>query len=743
MRAEPLDPTLSFPRLQARTRRFRLGSPHAVQPVGDGSQALFLRSGGPADPATALWLSDLSADRPRERLLADPRTLLAGVDEDDVPAAERARRERSREQSGGIVAYDVDADGMYAAFALSGRLWLTDITTGRTRELPAIGPVIDPRISPDGSRIAWSTGPAVHVVEVTSGAVSTVVSADGPDVTWGLADFIAAEEMDRYHGLWWSPDSRTLLAQRTDESTVATWYLADPAHPDRPPEPRRYPQALTRNADVRLYALDPAGPSRAPVEIGWDHEAYEYLAVVHWSRHGDPIVLVQSRDQRDDVVLSADPTTGDTRVLTRHHDDAWLELIGGLPALAPGGRLVDGVADPATDTYRLRIDGEPFSPPGLQVRGVLHIENTGVVVRASRDPCSLDIVRIGWDGRESPISDRPGVHLAAFGGSGLARTSLSMDDDRPVVVHRWQAPPPIGRHETVLTDLSGVPGFVTGVQFATLGEHELRAAVVRPGPDSPFHGADTLPVLVRPYGGPGHARVMLARGAYWEDQWWADQGFVVLVADGRGTPGRGPAWDRQIRDRFAEVSLADQIEAVRALPQVAPEADLSRVAMIGWSYGGFLSALAVLRAPEVFAAAVAGAPPTDWTLYDTHYTERYLGLDPAVYRANSLIDAAAGLRRPLLLVHGMADDNVAVANTLRLSSALLAAGRPHGVLPLTGITHMTTDEAVAEGLLLVQLRFLRQALGLRDPDPYDPDPHEPDQPEPDQPEPDHGRKLQP
>jgi dipeptidyl-peptidase-4 len=200
---------------------------------------------------------------------------------------------------------------------------------------------------------------------------------------------------------------------------------------------------------------------------------------------------------------------------------------------------------------------------------------------------------------------------------------------------------------------------------------------------------------------------------YWEAQWWADQGFIVLTADGHGTTGRGPAWDRAIFKNMAQVTLDDQIEALQALPEYAPEADLHHVAMIGWSYGGFLSALAVLRAPDAVHAACAGAPPTDWTLYDTHYTERYLGLDPDVYRSNSLLDDAKGLRRPLLLIHGFADDNVSVANTLRLSQALLAEGKDHAVLPLNGITHMTNDETVAENLLIAQRDFLYQALGLR------------------------------
>jgi dipeptidyl-peptidase 4 len=192
----------------------------------------------------------------------------------------------------------------------------------------------------------------------------------------------------------------------------------------------------------------------------------------------------------------------------------------------------------------------------------------------------------------------------------------------------------------------------------------------------------------------------------------------VVVADGRGTPGRGPDWDRAVWRDLAGPVLDDQIEALNAAAARHQDLDLSRVAIRGWSFGGFLAALAVLRRPDVFHAAIAGAPVTDWRLYDTHYTERYLGdpgPDPAAYDTSSLLADAPGLSRPLLLIHGLADDNVVAAHTLRLSSALLATGRPHCVLPLSGVTHMASQEEVAENLLLFQVDFLRRCLGAGGP----------------------------
>jgi dipeptidyl-peptidase-4 len=230
-----------------------------------------------------------------------------------------------------------------------------------------------------------------------------------------------------------------------------------------------------------------------------------------------------------------------------------------------------------------------------------------------------------------------------------------------------------------------------------------------------------LPVLMDPYGGPHGQRVYAARNPHLTSQWFAEQGFAVVVVDGRGMPGRGPEFERAVHLDLAAPVLDDQVEALRALAVENPDLDLTRVGIRGWSFGGFLAALAVLRRPDVFHAAVAGAPVTDWALYDTHYTERYLGhpdREPAAYERSSLLaDAATPAsedrpNRPLMIIHGLADDNVVAAHTLRLSSALLAAGRPHQVLPLSGVTHMTPQEVVAENLLLLQVRFLRDALGV-------------------------------
>jgi dipeptidyl-peptidase-4 len=235
--------------------------------------------------------------------------------------------------------------------------------------------------------------------------------------------------------------------------------------------------------------------------------------------------------------------------------------------------------------------------------------------------------------------------------------------------------------------------------------------VVRP---RDFDPARRYPVLVDAYGGPHHIHVTASRQRWQLDQWYADQGFIVVSIDGRGTPGRGSAWEHAIYQKFDSVPLEDQVAGLRELAAHHPAMDLQRVAIDGWSYGGYLAAQAVLRRPDVFRAAVAGAPVTDWYDYDTHYTERYLGIPPAaddVYRSSSLLTYASDLRRPLLLLHGTADDNVYFCHSLKLAGALFRHGKNFELVPLSGLTHMVPDPQVMENLHGRIVRFLQEHLG--------------------------------
>ncbi len=521
--------------------------------------------------------------------------------------------------------------------------------------------------------------------------------------TCGLVDFIAAEELDRSRGFWWAPDSSALLVERVDETPVQEWWIADPVHPAQAPRPHRYPAAGTANADVSLELV---GLDGTTTTVGWDHDRYPYLVEVSWQPGHGPLLVVMTRAQQDQAVLAVDPATGVTTVVAEIHDDAWVDAVPGATRWSPDGRLLTLRADHETDTYRLHLGDDWLSPARLQLRGVVEVDESGVLVATAPDPLVSALALVGWDGAVEPVGPQEGwtIGRRTAGTSVLvSRTLESLD-----VAHRVVT----GSASYDVVNHAERPQVTPVVTVIEAGERAIRTAVLFPRDHVP--GSRRLPVLLSPYGGPHHQEVIAVGRAFGEDQWLADQGFCVVVADGRGTPGRGPAFERSVFRDYATPVLADQVAALDAVLERWPDdTDGERVGIRGWSFGGFLAALAVLRRPDRFHAAVAGAPVTVQALYDTAYTERYLGhpdTDPEAYRICSLIDDAPSLRRPLLIMHGLTDDNVVVAHTLALSAALTAAGRPHQVLPLSGVTHMTPQVEVAENKLLLELDFLTRSL---------------------------------
>ncbi|MET8899421.1 prolyl oligopeptidase family serine peptidase [Streptomyces sp. NPDC004538] len=697
----------SFPKRHARTQRFTLGAPRSFTVAPDGSRVAFLRSGTGTDRANSLWVLDI--DGGTEHVAADPRALLGGAEEALSPE-ERARRERSREGGAGIVGYATDSAVELASFALSGRLFAAQLRAGTARELSTPGPVIDPRPSPDGRHIAYAARGGLRVVGSDGDGDRALAEADGEGVTYGLAEFIAAEEMGRSRGFWWSPDSDRLLVARVDDTPVQRWWISDPARPERDPQHVPYPAAGTANADVRLFVL---GLDGGRTEVLWDRARYPYLARVHWSASGAPLLLVQARDQRSQLFLAVDTVSGTTRMVHADEDPIWLELFPGVPCWSPSGQLVR-IADEGG--ARVLAVGERLLTGGqLHLRAVLDVGDDDVLVSASAGAEAADpetgevhVYRVNELGVER-VSQEPGVHTAVRSGnvSVLVSATLDRPGARAVVLRD-------GKTAATVASYAEDPGLSPRVTLTRGGARAVPCAVLMP---TDYHGDTLLPVLLDPYGGPHGQRVVAAHNAHLTSQWFADQGFAVIVADGRGTPGHSPAWEKSIKDDVAAVVLQDQVDALQALAADFP-LDLNRVAVRGWSFGGYLAALAALRRPDVFHAAVVGAPVTDLRLYDTHYEERYLGdpgEQPDVYRRNSVIDDAglvdaAEPHRPMMVIHGLADDNVVVAHSLRLSSALLAAGRPHEVLPLSGVTHMTPQESVAENLLLLQVDFLKRSL---------------------------------
>ena len=514
----------SFPRQKARTRDFTLGAPRSFEVAADGSRVVFLRSAAGDDPQTALWVFD-TAQR-QERLVVDPATILGDAPAEELSVEERARRERTRETGAGIVSYAIDRNARIAVFPLSGSLVVADLLQGGATQLAVPTPVLDPRPDPTGRRVAFVHERSLQVLELADGAVTRLAGEEQPDVTWGVAEFVAAEEMHRERGYWWAPDGDALLVTRVDESAVPRLWISDVANPASPPRAVRYPTAGSPNATVQAYLVRLDGTER--VRVTWDRDAYPYLVAAHWDEHG-PLVAVQTRDQRQLVVLGVDSKTGATTLLTTQADDAWVDVIPGALRRLGDGRLVTvGAAD---DAVSLLIDGAPVTPPDLEVRAVLAAADDEVLFTASTEPTDVGVWRWSTTGDLSELTQPGGVHTAAARGGVHVIGSSGMDHDGT----RWLL------DDHVFESSAETPLLSPSVELLTVGPRQLRVGLLLPRDHEP---GTPLPVLMDPYGGPHFLRVQQSRRLWLEPQWLADQGFAVIVADGRGTPGRGRAWAR-------------------------------------------------------------------------------------------------------------------------------------------------------------------------------------------------------
>lgn len=677
------------------TRSWTAGRPAAVTVAPEGDAVLFLRS-APRSRAQDLYVFDVAARD--TRVLASAATLLGGRDE-ELSDEERARRERQRVGSTGITGYKLSDSGRHVLITLSGKLHVLDRADGTSRLIEGVEGVTDSRFSPDDRYISYVKDHDLYVCDWQSGQVTQITTGGTDELSHAEAEFVAQEEMGRHTGYWWSPDSTMLVYQETDTREVEKLYIADAAAPNRAPKPWPYPRAGKSNANVRLGLIPLDGGTTTWIE--WDAEKFPYLATVRWSKNAPLTILVQDRRQREEVLLRVDHLTGHTYELLRETDPAWINIDQAMPRwLENTPRFLwtteaDGerrLCLHDADGRRLRVLNPDDS---FRYRGLVHVdESRGVVIVAGSDqPTQSHLYELSLEGGPAQrLTTEPGNHSRIYARDG--RIYIDRFDSL-TESSEWTVRTADGTALGLLPSQARRPPFTPRVELTRVGRNnEFDAAIVRP---RNFQPGLKYPVIVSVYGGPSGGVVHSSGRGYMMQQWYADQGFIVVSSDNRGVENRGRAWERAIAGNFGHIPLDDQITALRALGARYPELDLGRVGIMGWSFGGYMSALAVCKRGDVFHAAAAGAPVTDWKWYDTHYTERYLGLpeeNKEGYRRSSVLTYAKNLRRPLLIIHGTADDNVYFVNSLALTDTLIRAGRPFEFAPLSGYAHGVRDAAM-------------------------------------------------
>jgi len=680
----------------AETSRYRYGAPSGMRFTPGAGALLYLRSGG-RDAVRDLYELDLATGE--ERVLATADRLLDG-EKEELSAEELARRERRRDSGRGLTSFSLSPNGERVLLPLSGRLFVLDRGTGRVREVGAGGEGgrIDARFSPDASMIGFARDNDFWVMDVETGAERRLTSSDHPRVSFGEAEFVAQEEMGRNRGYWFSPDSSKALYQKTDTRDVVTFRVMDPSDPGKAPREWAYPRAGTNNAEVTLGLRELAG--EGVVDVVWDRERYPYLASVVWGKEAPLTLVVQTRDQTEAAVLAVDDETGATRELFVERDEAWVDLDQSVPEWIEGGSAFLWSTE-RNGGRQLEIREADGSLRGVVTGAVdgyeelLGVDDDEVFYRARKNQIETHIERAWLDpamGEPRAMSEGIGLFSAEFSDDAgfYALRGERLDGARVSEVRMTS-----GVAIAELPDAREEPAGDVNIELTRVQASRLyNASIVRP---ADYVKGKAYPVLVRIYGGPTSVMVRPTETALALDQWFADHGMIVVRFDGRGTPGRGSRWLREVKGDFITAPLDDLTEFVTALCAQNADMDAERVGIFGWSWGGYYSAMAACRRPDVFASAVIGAPVADWLDYDTHYTERYMGVPGEAgveYESSSVLTYADELRVPALLIHGTADDNVYFTHSAKLADAWLRAGIPFEFLPLAGQTHSPTDPEV-------------------------------------------------
>jgi dipeptidyl-peptidase-4 len=707
----PLERLFESPSLSGPTPRLPGLSP-------DGRLVTVLRNRADERERYDLWAIDASTGA--ARMLVDSARIGTGA---ALSEEEKMRRERLRiAGTRGITDYEWAPDGKTILVPIDGDLYLATLDGHVRRLTDTRATEIDAKVSETGRYVSFLRDQNLYVMEMASGRERALTKDGGGTLSWGAAEFVAEEEMDRHTGYWWSPDDRHLAVARVDESPVAIVTRAAIGAEGTKLVEQRYPAAGTHNAIVDLYVMAPDGSGRVKADLGADPDVY--LTRVDWSADGNRLFVQRmSRDQKKLDLLAVDPATGKSVLLFSETSPTWVNLNSNFHALKDGSLIWSSERSGWSHLYRWNkgewtqlthgdwavehVAGIDEKTHSLYFTGTLETPIEQQLYRIDYlDPSApVRLTEAGWwnavemDKKASRLlvtrsnPAQPGqVYLADTKGKRLAWVEENrLDSSHPYA-------PFLDSHVApVFGTMTGPDGSL--LYYRMIAPHRV------PG--------KRYPVFVNVYAGP-HGQ--LVTGAWYRDlplhEHLVDEGWIVFTIDGRGTNRRGKKFEDAIYHAMGDAEVQDQLAGLSWLKR-QDFVDPARIAVMGWSYGGYMVLKLLEKAPGAFAAGAAVAPVTRWELYDTFYTERYLGnpaADPNPYRTSDALGEAEQITDPLLIVHGMSDDNVVFENTTALIAGLQQAKRPFELMVYPGATHAIAGEGLQTHVWMTIENFLNRTV---------------------------------
>ena len=703
----------------------------------DSSFVTYLQGKSEDKDRLDLWAYDIGQGR--ASMLVDSRNL--APDGETLSDEELSRRERQRTAAlSGILEYSFAPSGRALLFPLGGNLYYCDLSKPANEAVMEIDPstsfASDPSISPAGRYAACIRDQNLHVHDLVTHQGRALTSDGSGPIKNGMAEFIAQEEMDRTTGYWWAPDDRHIAFARVDETPIELTERFEIAADNVATFSRRYPVAGGRNALVRLGVIDIQCAAVTWIDLGSDTDIY--LARVNWLPDGKTLAIQrQSRDQQQLDLLFADIETGQSRVVLTETSTSWVELHDEISFLKRSNEFIWASSrDGFRHLYLYDYDGRQlrqltdgnWTIDDFRARAIKGIDEERRMVyftATAKSPTERQLYRASLDTNDPSkierISQDDGLHGITMSAdarfyvdnftSGTQPPQVSLHGADGRLLARLLENRLEGRHPDApyLADNS-LP------EFGTLKAADGQALHYRLFKPRHFDPEKRHPAIVDVYGGPGVQRVL--------DNWTGSSftqiltraGYVVFQLDNRGSAFRGAAFQAPIRGRLGEVEVADQVLGAHWLASQG-FVDPARIGVWGWSYGGYLTLMLMFKAPDVFRVGVAGAPVTDWRLYDTHYTERYLQRpqhNAAGYDASSVLPYAKDLKGKLLVMHGMADDNVLFLHSTKLFRNLQDLGKPFDVMVYPGAKHGLTRQHDGRHAYATIKRFFDESLRRAD-----------------------------